>query len=142
MGRSRFFFPQQALDSWIHEERVELTGDELTILSEGRKYRLTEAAHILRDATGESDAFDLVGRVKSVAFLTELGAEILDNSMIVGDSAYDIETGFMGVPVGTFAEHVSNPVAREAEHVSDHSAETSEPGSDEELLGQFLMRIL
>ena len=34
------------------------------------------------------------GGVKSRAFLSELGAEILEGSMIIGDNAYDVVQGF------------------------------------------------
>src|SRR5262245_34779601 len=103
--KNRVFFPQGALDEWIAEERVDLSQDELTIKSEGRRYRIIEAVRIVREVTGTADANELLGKVKSRAFLAELGAEILEGSMILGDNAYDIVPGFVGAPVGSFADH-------------------------------------
>jgi hypothetical protein len=75
--RNRVFFPQTALDDWLATDRVEIAGDELTIRSEGRRFRLVEAVRILREVTGTDDSFELVGRVKSKAYLFELEAEIV-----------------------------------------------------------------
>src|SRR5690242_3093945 len=103
--KNRVFFPQAALDEWIAEDRVDLRNDELTIKSENRKYRIIEAVRILSEVTGQADVNELVGKVKSRAFLTELGAEILEGSVILGDNAYDAVPGFVGAPIGSFADH-------------------------------------
>ena len=39
-------------------------------------------------------------------FLTELGAELLGDSMVLGDNAYRIIAGWLGTPVGTL-EHIA-----------------------------------
>ena len=96
--RNRLFFAQSALDEWLALDRVELTRDELTLRPEGRRFRLLEAVHILREVTGAPDPQDLVGRVKTRAYLAELGAELLEGSMILGDCAYDVAPGFIGAP--------------------------------------------
>lgn len=103
--RNRVFFPQAALDEWLGDGRVDLKNDELLIKNEGRRYRIIEATRILREVTGSDDPNELLGKVKSRAFLNELGAEILETSMIIGDNAYDIVPGFVGAPIGSFADH-------------------------------------
>ena len=103
--KNRVFFPQGALDEWLAEDRVDLRQDELCIKAEGRRYRIIEAIRIVREVTGTPDGNELVGKVKSRAFLSELGAELLESSMIIGENAYDVVPGFFGAPVGTFAEH-------------------------------------
>jgi hypothetical protein len=128
--KNRVFFPQNALNDWIADERVDLKADELTIKSEGRRYRIIEAARIVREVTGTPDANELIGKVKSVAFLTELGAEMLETSMILGDNAYDVVPGFVGAPVGTFAEHRRN--------TPESAPYTQGLSTDEELLATFL----
>lgn len=124
--RNRVFFPQAALDEWIAGDLVDLEGDELTIRGEGRKYRIAEAVRVLREVAGSPDEHELIGRVKSKNYLAELGAEILEESMILGDAAYDVVPGFVGAPVGSFEEH--------RQSVADASA------SDEELLAAFLAK--
>lgn len=131
--RNRVFFPQQALDLWMGEDRVDLVGNELVIKAEGRKYRVVEAVRVLKEVTGGLDEHELVGKVKSMSFMTELGAEILDTSMVLGDLAYEVVPGFAGTPVGSFAEHRA---------VNVPPGDGPIPNSDEEMLAEYLARNL
>ncbi|MFT3766336.1 MAG: hypothetical protein QM820_12620 [Minicystis sp.] len=125
--RTRVFFPQTALDEWVGENRVDIKGEELTLKNEGRRYRIIEAVRILREVTGADDPHELLGRVKTRGFLVELGAELLEGSMILGDNAYDVIQGFVGAPVGSFAEYKKSA-----------PKSVAGAGSDDELLGRFL----
>lgn len=126
--RNRIFFPQSALDEWLVEELVDLKGDELSIKSEGRRYKIIEGIRVLREVTGSDDPHELLGRVKTKAFLAELGAELLESSMIIGDNAYDVVQGFVGAPIGSFADHrKATPGGKGA------------PKTDEELLTAVLL---
>ena len=100
---NQFFFPQAALDQWVVDERVEVKDGELTLLAglgPGRRYKLAEAIRIVREVAGSADRHDLVGRVKARGKLEQLGAEIIESSMLLGEAAYDVEPGWTGVPVG------------------------------------------
>lgn len=130
MAPNRVFFPQAALDEWERDGRIELRDGELVVREEGRRYRMIEAARVVREVTGAEDVHDLTGRVKSAAFLTELGAELLGSSMLLGEHAYDIVPGWLGAPLPG-----PRPAAGEA-------GRGAEPRSDEELLGQYLVRTL
>jgi hypothetical protein len=103
--RNRVFFPQAALDEWLADNRVDLKNDELSIKGEDRRFRIIEAVRVLREVTGSDDPHELLGCVKSRAFLSELGAELLEGSMIIGDNAYDVLPGFVGAPTSTFEDH-------------------------------------
>ncbi len=108
--RNRIFFPQDALDEWVADDRVDLNSEELTIRVDNRRYRVVEAVRVLREITDGSDPNELLGKVKSRAFLSELGAEVMEGSMIIGDNAYDVVQGFVGAPTSGFAEHrAANP---------------------------------
>ncbi|MDB4998500.1 MAG: hypothetical protein JWM74_5932 [Myxococcaceae bacterium] len=137
--QNRVFFPQQALDQWLADASVDLTGTDLTILGEGRRYHIAEAIHVVTEVTGSTDANDVVGRVKSKVFFEELGAELLETSMILGDNAYDVEPGWLGVPVGSFDEHVISQERANA-RASRHDFDQEEPHTDEDLLARFLLR--
>lgn len=132
--KNRVFFPQAALDEWIAEDRVDLKNDELLIKSEGRKYKIIEAVRVLREVTGSPDANEVVGKVKSRAFLSELGAEILESSMILGENAYDVVPGFVGAPTSTLSEHRRIAVPTPAVAAPPPAAVKT----DEELLAAFL----
>ena len=120
--RNRIFFPQAALDEWSALDRVDLTTEELILRDEGRRYRIVEAVRVTREVTDTPDPNELIGKVKSRAFLNELGAEILENSMIIGDNAYDIVPGFAGAPL---------PNAGESPEVTE---------TDEAILAAFVAR--
>lgn len=137
--QNRVFFPQQALDQWLADASVDLTGTELTILAEARRYQLAEAIHVVTEVTGSPDANDVVGRVKSKVFFEELGAELLETSMILGDNAYDVMPGWLGAPVGSFDEHVVSQERKNA-RASQHDSEGEAPHTDEDLLARFLLR--
>jgi hypothetical protein len=144
MGKNRVFFPQAALDQWISEGKVDLAGEELTIKAEARRYRILEAAHVTSEVTGLPDANELVGRVKTRLYLSELGAEILETSMVLGDNAYDVVPGFLGAPVGTFEEHIAGNARVEARRsIPDVRKSTAPPpASDEDLLAKFLLETI
>lgn len=129
--KNRIFFPQSALDQWLGEDRVDLVGNELVIKGEGRKYRVVEAVRILGEVSGGLDEYELIGKVKSTSFLTELGAELLDTSMILGDLAYEVIPGFVGAPVGSLTAHRAASIPP--------PTTGARPASDEELLAQYLM---
>ena len=88
---------------------------------------------MLTEVTGGTDIHELVGRVKSINYVSELGAELFDTSMILGDLAYEVIPGFMGTPVGTLSEHRAASVPPPV---------PSAANSDEEMLAQFLMKNL
>jgi hypothetical protein len=136
MGKNRVFFPQAALDQWLREGRIELTTNELVIRAEGRKYRIVEAVRILAEVSGGQDVHEVVGRVRTVAYLSELGAELLGASMVIGDLAYEVIPGFLGSPIGSFNEHRSGSIPPPG------PGGVTGPKSDEDLLAQFLMRNL
>ncbi len=139
--QNRVFFPQTAFDQWLVEGAIDLKGNELTILAEGRRYRIAEGVRVLREVTGTTDANDIVGRVKSKVFFEELGAEILEGSMIIGDNAYDIIQGWLGAPATTFQEHQSSDAWKRARQ-SNHDFPAEEPKTDEDLLARFLIKNL
>ena len=127
--QNRVFFPQAALDQWIVDGAADLRDNELTLAgagAEGRRYRMAEAVRVLREVSGGEDPNELVGRVKAKGYLEQLGAEIMEDSMLVADAAYDIEPGWVGIPIGTFAEHLGS------------AAGQGSSKTDEELLATFV----
>jgi hypothetical protein len=136
--KNRVFFPQAALDQWIVDGSVELQDGELTIVAEGRRYRLAEAVRVIREVSGAGDGHEVVGRVKARMYLEQLGAEIVETSMLLGEAAYDVEPGWLGIPVGTFAEHVGSDARKRARG----SKAGADPRTDEDLLARFLAKNL
>ncbi len=112
MARNRVFFPQAALDAWIVTGAVELRGQDLVLKTEARAYRMAEGLRIVAEVSGERDQFDIVGKCKTLAFVKELGAEILHDSMIIDNNAYDIVPGFLCTPMGSSEGGTPNDESR------------------------------
>ncbi len=133
--QNRVFFPQTALDQWIVDGSVDLQKGELTILGsigQGRKFQLEEAVRVLREVTGAGDAAKLIGRVKTRSWLETQGGEIVETSMLLGDTAYDVEPGWVGTPVGSFGAYAASAGVSGAAGAR----------TDEELLASFLAKHL
>ena len=136
--QNRVFFPQAALDQWMIDGTIDLSGTELTLLAEGRRYEVAEAVRVLKEVTTGEDPKNILGRVKSKAALEELGAELLETSMILGEHAYDVAPGWLGVPTGTFEKHLTSP-ERAAARAKDQGEKRGVPRSEEELLARLLL---
>lgn len=95
MGPNRVFFPQEALDHWMDEERVSLEGEIMFLASEGQRFKLEEAVRFVSEVGGGGDRLDLLGKVKSLKQLDEIGGELCAGSVLVGDEAYEVIEGFL-----------------------------------------------
>src|SRR5262249_22484330 len=91
------------------EGKIELTPTELVVLAEGRRYDIHEVVRVVAEVTGSPDPHGIIGKVKAKAELEAMGAEILENSMIIGDNAYDVVPGWAGLPRTSFADHLLSP---------------------------------
>lgn len=96
---NRLFLSQVALDQWLEARRAEVTGEELTLLPEGRRFRLSTGVHVRSEVTGAGDLHGLVGRVKDLEQIAALGGDYSAGSVIVGDLAYEVEEGLLGTPI-------------------------------------------
>jgi hypothetical protein len=65
-----------------------LEGERLTLVKENQVYRVKQATYFVADVGDGDDAFKLVGRVKDVSELLEMGAEHYMDSVIIEDSVY------------------------------------------------------
>ena len=132
--QNRVFFPQSAVDQWGIDGKIDLVAGELILLADGRRYKVEEAVRIVSEVTGANDDRKIVGKVKPRRALDEIGAELLENSMILGDNAYDVVTGWMGTPSGTYASHLRSPERMSGERTDEGTG----PKTDEELLKKFV----
>ena len=98
------FFPQSLLDILFDIGKLDIEGEDLVVKEHGFRYRVGEAVRVLTEVTTGEDPHNLCGRVAMRTYLSdELGAEILGNSMLVEDNAYDVVPGMVGEPVGAVA---------------------------------------
>jgi hypothetical protein len=86
------------LDSWAEQGKIDLVGNVMTLLAgdgQGRSYALDPAVRFMKVLGGDQDAGGLVHRVKSAAQLKQLGADAAGDSCIVGETAYEVQPGFL-----------------------------------------------
>lgn len=88
------FVPQRTLDDWTDLGKIEIDGSTLRIPSENATFHLTPAVHFVALVEGE-DEHRLVGRVKTERHVRDIGGELLTDSCIVGDTAYQVQPGFL-----------------------------------------------
>jgi hypothetical protein len=96
---ARLFISQEKLDAWTAEGKIDLDGDVMTLKDAGRSFAIKPAVRFVRVAGRDPDSAELVGTVKDDEVLAAMGADQYMNSVIVGDTAYDVECGFLGLSV-------------------------------------------
>jgi hypothetical protein len=107
VAANRVFVPQDALDRWLSEERVEVDGETMTLKPEGQQFRLKSAVRFMNEVGGAGDEPALVGKVKDLEQLATMGGEHYADSVLLGDAAYEVIEGFVGEPVAANADLVS-----------------------------------
>ncbi len=83
------------MDSWTTGGKVGLKDDLMTVPALGRTFRLESAVRVVKLVGGDDDK-QLVGRVKTASELSGEGAEHYGASLVIADSAYECEEGFVG----------------------------------------------
>ncbi len=126
------------MDQWGIDGKIDLLNGELILLADARRYKVEECIRVVVEVSGAPDAHAVLGKVKSKRALSELGAEILENSMILGDNAYDVVPGWFGTPSTPLNEFVASP--ERAEALGRNPALASNPPTDEALLQSFVQR--
>ncbi len=91
----RMFIAQSTLESWVDSGRVDVGKDTVRLHNVGRTYRIEPAVRFL--ATIEGTAAELVGKVLTERRVGELGGELMGDSVIFGDSAFQVEAGYIGI---------------------------------------------
>lgn len=92
---TKLFLPQAQLEEWALEDKADVRDGRLVVMVEGgASYPVMPAVHFLQLVSGE-DTHRLVARVKTEAQLQSLGAEQMADSVLVGDSAYEVVPGYV-----------------------------------------------
>lgn len=95
----KFFIPQDVVDAWIAADKAELTGEVISLRGLGVALRLVPGFFFGQLAGGSDEKHKLLGKVKVKAAMAAMGAEVYMNSVILGDTAYEAEAGFVAKPI-------------------------------------------
>jgi hypothetical protein len=91
----RMFIAQSTLETWMDSGNVEMRGDAVVLKKVKRTYALEPAVRFLSVVSG-GDAPKLIGKVLTEKRIVELGGEILGDSVIIGEAAFQVQPGFIG----------------------------------------------
>jgi hypothetical protein len=96
MAQARVFFPQEALETWIANNRAHVVGE--TLFLDGQAFALATALRFVDEVAGGGDEPRLVGRVQTIEQVEALGGEHVSDSVVLGDNAYQVIEGFLATP--------------------------------------------
>ncbi|HVP62885.1 MAG TPA: hypothetical protein VMT11_20180 [Myxococcaceae bacterium] len=113
----KLFLPQTTLEEWASSDKADVREHALVVTGESVKYPVEAAVHVMALVSGP-DEHQLLKKVKTDAQLAELGAERLADSVVAGESAYDVESGYVvqlpegGAPTETalLADYLLNKI--------------------------------
>ncbi|MDQ3266324.1 MAG: hypothetical protein M3Y59_22190 [Myxococcota bacterium] len=96
---AKLFLPQATLEEWALDDKADVKDGKLMIPGENATYPVAAAVHFLNVVSGTDD-HKLVQKVKSLEHLQQLGAEHLADSVLMGETAYEVVPGYVTeVPV-------------------------------------------
>lgn len=109
------FLPQTLFESWLVEGKAELREGGCVFAGQPSVYPLSPAVHFKRLLSGE-DRQSLVSKVKTEAQVAALGGEQLDDAVVFGDTAYQVEPGYIALgPPGEGLEKAPKAESSEAD---------------------------
>ncbi|MEL6186809.1 MAG: hypothetical protein AAFU79_19475 [Myxococcota bacterium] len=91
---ARMFIAQATLEGWMDTGRAVLEADRVQLRA-GWVYRIEPAVRFTAVVSAPSDV-DLLGKVLSESRVVELGGELLGDSVLFGDAAFQVESGYIG----------------------------------------------
>ncbi len=95
----KIFIPQDHVDTWVTTDRVDVAGEIMTFRNARVSLRVVPAYFFDHVSGGSDVGHALLGRVKTKVAVGALGAEVYMNSIIVGETAYDVVAGFVAKPI-------------------------------------------
>jgi hypothetical protein len=146
------FVPQSVLDKWSEQGRIQVDGNVLTILGEQKSFALTSAVRFIKMEAGDDNA-GLLAKVKTTDALKQMGAEHYMESVLLGESAYQVQQGFLadanalrraaaasqaqpaagGAPPPAPGAAGANPAS------GSQPAQDEKKGAEQDMLAQFLL---
>ncbi len=90
----KLFLPQTLLEEWASTDKADVHEQALVLAGETVRYPVEPAVHVMALVSGP-DEHQLLKKVKTEAQLSEMGAERLADSVVAGESAYDVESGYV-----------------------------------------------
>ena len=93
----KLFFSQEIINSWTDDQRVQFENETLSITTAKGKqeYKLAQAYRVISVSGGGPDPHGLLNTIHTGEELKALGADVYMTSGILGETAYDLEQGYV-----------------------------------------------
>jgi hypothetical protein len=72
---ARLFISQDRMDAWTAEDRISVTGNQMTLVGDGRSFSIVPAVRFMKVSGGDADPSALLGKVKSIKQVVADGGE-------------------------------------------------------------------
>lgn len=135
------FFTHAMIEQWIDDGEVLFEDDMLTIFEQNTSYKLAPAVRVTQLLSGD-DLHGWMGCVLSVEEAQSAGAEHFQGSLIIGDTAYQCEEGFLGAAKSVVPATPVAPVSPQPAAPADVTKTGSSFGEPEDMLADFLLKHL
>lgn len=93
------FIAERTLEAWLDTGNVDVDAEVVRLNNHGRQYALEPAVRFL-SVVPEGAAPDLIGKVLTTKRIAELGGELMGDSVLFGEAAFEIEAGYVGTLQG------------------------------------------
>jgi hypothetical protein len=90
----KLFLSQQMLEDWAATDKADVHDNGLLLAGQPVRYPVVPAVHVTQLVSGP-DELKLLRKVKTDAQLQAIGAERLSDSVVAGDTAYDVVSGYV-----------------------------------------------
>jgi len=90
----KLFLSQQMLEEWAASDKADVHDNGLLLAGQPVRYPVVPAVHVTDLVSGPDD-LRLLRKVKTDAQLQAMGAERLADSVVAGETAYDVVTGYV-----------------------------------------------
>lgn len=91
---NKMFIAQPTLEGWLESGKVDFDGSKLMLRPFRRSYDLEPAVRFLSVVDGPADSM-LVGKVLAEKQILELGGELLGDSVVFGQIAFEVRAGYI-----------------------------------------------
>lgn len=90
----KLFLPLKTLEEWMSADKVDLSDGKVVVKETKSASASQGAVHFVKLVSGD-DSASLIGKVKTEAQVQALGAEHMADSVILGEAAYEVATGYL-----------------------------------------------
>jgi hypothetical protein len=91
----RMFIAQATLESWLDSGHVDMQSSMVVLKNHARAYALEPAVRFVASVP-DGTAPDLIGKVLTERRISELGGEMMGDSVLFGEAAFVVEPGYVG----------------------------------------------